>query len=71
MIKKIFAIGCFAAIAAAFGYNVNNSNNEVVVTDLISTNTEALAGCINGCVEGPNGCHCNGDYPQYAEYDGW
>ena len=71
MIKKILAIGSFAAIAAAFGYNNNSSNNEVSVTDLISTNTEALAYCPNGCIAQSGGCHCNGDYPQYKEYGGW
>lgn len=72
MIKKILAIGSFAAIAAAFGFNNTDSNNtEVSVTDLISANTEALAYCPNGCVENGDGCNCNGSYPQYKEYSGW
>lgn len=71
MIKKILSIGGFAAIAAAAGYNVNGNSNEVSVTELISTNTEALGYCPNGCIDASGGCHCNGDYPQYAEYKGW
>lgn len=71
MIKKILSIGCFATIAAAIGFNANKSVNEVSVSELISTNTEALAYCPNGCVAQSGGCHCNGDYPQYAEYNGW
>lgn len=72
MIKKILTIGCFAALAAAFGINANNSSNkEVSVTDLISTNTEALAYCPNGCISDGGGCNCNGHYPTYREYGGW
>ena len=72
MIKKILSIGCFAAIAAAAGYNVNgnNNSNEVSVAELISTNTEALAYCPNGCVSGSDGCDCNG-WQNYDEYSGW
>lgn len=68
MLKKILAIGSFAAIAAAFGFNNTDSNNEEVsVTDLISANTEALAYCPNGCVSGSGVCDCNGIY-YYREY---
>lgn len=71
MNKKTVAIGCFAAIGAAIGLNVNNSTNEVSVTDLISTNTEALAYCPNGCLDDGGGCECNGWHWRYKEYDGW
>lgn len=71
MLKKILAIGSFAAIAAAFGFNSNNNNNEVSVTDLMSTNTEALAYCPNGCVENGSDCYCNGYHSNYKEYGGW
>ena len=71
MLKKILSIGCLAAIATAFGYNVNKSINEVSVAELISTNTEALAYCPNGCVDRSGGCECNGWYPYYDEYNGW
>lgn len=68
MFKKILAIGSFAAIAAAFGINSGESNNEEVsVADLISANTEALAYCPNGCVSGSGVCECNGIY-YYKEY---
>ena len=68
MLKKILAIGSFAVIAAAFGFNNTDSNNEEVsVTDLISANTEALAYCPNGCVDGSGICECNGFY-YYREY---
>lgn len=68
MNKKTVAIGCFAAIGAAIGLNVNNSTNEVSVTELISTNTEALGYCPNGCVDGNVGCYCNGPWGTYKEY---
>ncbi|WP_085536918.1 hypothetical protein [Massilibacteroides vaginae] len=71
MIKKILSIGCFAAIAAAIGFNANKSINEVSVTELIATNTEALADCPNGCVANGGGCWCNGPYSGYKEYGGW
>ena len=68
MLKKILAIGSFAAIAAAFGFNNTDSNTEeVAVTDLISANTEALAYCPNGCVDDCGGCDCNG-WHKYREY---
>ena len=71
MFKKILAIGSFAAIAAAFGFNNTDSNTEEVsVTDLISANTEALAYCPNGCVTEGGHCDCNGYHP-YKEYSGW
>lgn len=69
MNKKTITIGCFAAIAAAVGYNANNNANEAAVTELISTNTEALADCPNGCVANGGGCYCNGSYGGYAEYN--
>lgn len=71
MIKKILAIGSFAAIAAAFGFNNTDSNNtEVSVTDLISANTEALAYCPNGCVENGDSCWCHTWHSTYKEYSG-
>ncbi|NBH90429.1 MULTISPECIES: hypothetical protein [Bacteroidales] len=72
MLKKILTIGSFAAIAAAFGFNnTDSANEEVSVSDLISANTEALAYCPNGCVEGGSSCFCNGyEYP-LKEYSGW
>lgn len=67
MLKKILAIGSFAAIAAAFGYNSTDSTNEEVsVTDLMSANTEALAYCPNGCVDGGSSCFCNGYLKEYS-----
>lgn len=71
MFRKILTISGFAAIAAAFGFNNTDiSNEEVAVSDLILSNTEALADCQNGCVENGNGCYCNGWYPCYKEYSG-
>ncbi len=71
MLKKILTIGSFVAIAAAFGFNnTGSTNEEVSVSDLMSANTEALADCLNGCVENGNGCYCNGWYPCYKEYSG-
>ena len=61
MLKKILTIGSFAAIAATFGFNnTDSANEEVSVSDLMSANTEALAYCPNGCVDGSGGCDCNG-----------
>lgn len=71
MIKKILSIGCFATIAAAIGFNANKSVNEVSVSELISTNTEALAYCPNGCIDQSGGCDCNGWHKYYKEYGGW
>lgn len=72
MLKKILAIGSFAAIAAAFGFNNTDSNNEEVsVSDLISANTEALAYCPNGCIDKGQDCWCNGYHSNYGEYMGY
>lgn len=68
MLKKILTIGSFAAIAATFGFNnTGSTNEEVSVSDLMSANTEALAYCPNGCVDGSGVCECNGIY-FYREY---
>lgn len=68
MFKKILAIGSFAAIAAAFGFNnTDSTNEEVSVSDLMSANTEALAYCPNGCLSDSGVCDCNGIHP-YKEY---
>lgn len=51
MKKKLFSIAVVAAIAIAGAWSVNQSNEELNLTDIISENVDALAS-----VKPPEGC---------------
>ena len=72
MKKKILGIAVMATVALAAGWNINQSNNDIQLSDLAVNNVEALASgegdlCPNGCMDNGGGCHCNGWYPSYRE----
>lgn len=54
MKKKILGVTFIAAFALAIGWNMNQTNNEVNLSDLTLDNVEALAGG-----EGGSGGHCS------------
>ncbi len=66
MSKKFFATLIVAVVATFAGYNIYQSQKTVTMSDLALANVEALAndnensGCPNGCVDGGDGCTCNG-----------
>ena len=43
MKKKLFSIVIVAAVAAATGWNYNQSSNEITLSDVALSNVEALA----------------------------
>lgn len=70
---KIALVAAFAAIA---GYGVYTSQKTDAMSNLMLANVEALAQsegsglCPNGCVDGGDGCFCNGtNYPKWREYN--
>lgn len=68
MKRKILSAALFVAIAVAAGWNFNQSENEMVMSDLALANVEALAGgessdCPNGCLTSPGKCNCRGEHP--------
>ena len=72
MKKKILGIAVMATVALAAGWNINQSNNDIQLSDLAVNNVEALASgesdlCPNGWMDNGGGCHCNGWYPSYRE----
>lgn len=53
MKKKILGIVVMAAIALTAGWNINQNNNDIQLSDLALDNVEALAGCeVNDWVSG-------------------
>jgi hypothetical protein len=71
MMKKIIIITSTMCMVLAAGLFLGQNNNEVVLTDLLTDNVEALGDgyCPNGCVENGPGCDCNGWNPCYMEFN--
>lgn len=70
MKKFLMSVALMSAIAIAVGYMITGSNeSEMNMSDLTSTNIEALAvaGCPNGCLCTAGDCDCNGKHP-FEEY---
>ncbi|WP_288361125.1 NVEALA domain-containing protein [uncultured Bacteroides sp.] len=74
MKKKLMGLIAIVAVAAVAGYNIYTSQSNVKLSDLALANIEALADpseggfdCVNGCVDGGNGCYCYQWYPYFHE----
>lgn len=73
MKKKLFVALFVAAIGLLAGYNMYQTQSEMVMTDLALANVEALAmnenlDCPNGCLsELGDGCWCYSYYPYNKE----
>lgn len=75
MKKKVFGAVALIAIAVAAGWNYQQNNNKVEMSDLTLENIEALASgeggggmtdCPNGCLTYTGICFCYG-YQPYEE----
>lgn len=71
--KKIVGVIAFAAIAVVAGWNYQQNKNEVVMSNLVLENVDALARyednyCPNGCLDqSGDGCWCYREYPHLQE----
>jgi hypothetical protein len=65
--KKKICISIFTvAIAAVAAWSLSQDKSEVVISDVVLTNVEALGEnpiCPNGCLEPPGSCDCKGTHP--------
>ena len=70
--KKIILSVAVVATAAIAGWNYQQNQNKVEMSDLALANVEALAQsesdlCPNGCYDNGTGCYCHIWFPTYRE----